>query len=158
MLALCNPGTAPSENYPDARVQRERYEREFRPRLRVVAEDLGRRPNRNNAPEMESIRAVCIDAFRDAPEGSTLRMSIIGDMTQYSLLGNHHVDRNYDAYLSGRRLDAMQADCKGAQTDIYYVRRPTTASIPGPQGVAHLRFWELFLERIKARQRNVQDV
>jgi hypothetical protein len=157
-LALCNPGVAPSPFYPDPAPMRARYEQAFRAEIDRVMEELQQRPDRSVAPVMEAVRAVCIDSFGRSASGAPLSMTIIGDMAQYSRLANHHVDRNYDALLASQRLDPVLTDCKSAEVDIIYLARPTPIFMPGPQGLAHRRFWELFLQKMKARPRSIEPV
>jgi hypothetical protein len=157
-MLLCNPGTQPSRLYPSPASMRERYDRAFLTEIDRVMQELEHRADRSLVPTMEAIRAICIDAFRNTPSGGALRMTVVGDMTQYSRLANHHSDRNYDALLAGSRLEPVLADCKSAEVDILYLERPTPAFMPGPQGQAHRRFWELFLQKMKARPRNIEVV
>ncbi len=157
-LVLCNPGTTRSPFYPEPAPLRERYEQAFRAEIDKVMEEVQQRPERSLAPVMEAVRAVCIDAFARSATGGPLSMTIIGDMAQYSRLANHHANRDFETILGSPRLDAVLADCKSAEVDIVYLERPTPAFMPGPQGLAHRRFWELFLQKMKARPRNIEPV
>ncbi|HEV7266123.1 MAG TPA: hypothetical protein VGN83_14555 [Falsiroseomonas sp.] len=157
-MVLCNPGTARTLFYPDPAPLRERYDQAFRAEIDRVTQELQQRPDRSLAPVMEAVRAVCLDSFARSATGGPLSMTIIGDMAQYSRLANHHADRNYEALLGSQRLDPVLTDCKSAEVDILYLQRPTPVFMPGPQGLAHRRFWELFLQKMKARPRNIELV
>ncbi len=157
VLALCNPGVAANELYRSPRAFRTRYDQEFRDQIAALNEALRQPTPRNTQPVIESIRAVCIDAFRDAPLGTPLRMTIVGDMIQYSGLANHYRDREYEALL-GNRIEPFRADCKGAEVDIVYLQRPAPRLQASPQGPTHQRFWDGLLRRMNARPRNLEVV
>ena len=157
VLALCNPGTSGSTIYRFPRPLRARYEEEFGQRIAALQEELQQPTARNTSPVVESIRAVCLDAFANAPLGIPLRLTIIGDMIQYSPLANHYRDRDYEALL-GNRLEPFRADCKGARADIVYLQRPAPRLQPAPQGGAHQRFWDALLRRMNARPRTLEVV
>lgn len=156
-LALCNPGVSGNEIYRFPRPLRARYDQAFGERIAAVQEELQQPTPRNTSPVVESIRAVCLDAFGNAPLGIPLRLTIIGDMIQYSALANHYRDRDYEAIL-GNRLEPFRADCKGAQADVVYLQRPAPRLQPAPQGGAHQRFWDALLRRMNARPRSLEVV
>lgn len=157
-LALCSPGTEPNLLYRRPAELRPRFEQAFRETIAATQAALVQPVQRNTSPVMESIRAVCTDAFGAVPTGITLRLTVIGDMIQYSPLANHNRDRDFDALLQGRRLDPVVADCKGAQVDIAYVLRPSRRFVPSPQNAAHQRFWDGFFRRMNARPRSIEAV
>lgn len=154
-VALCNPGREANALYQNPRRMRERYELEFKGRLDRTAETLLQPNTRNNSPIMESIKALCVDAFGRSQRGDKLTMTIISDMIQHSPIASHYRDRDYDALLRSPRLQSVFADCKGADVDIVYLLRPQARNT---QTRRHQQFWDVFLQRMNARPRNMEPV
>lgn len=157
-LALCNPGRDGNPIYENPRRIREQYERDFRRRLDNAIGGLLAASTRQTSPIMESLKAVCIDAFGAAPPGISLRLTIVSDMIQHSPLVSQYRDRDYEALLRSPRLQTVRADCRGAGVEIVYLLRPTQRGQPGVQTRLHQSFWDRYLQLINARPRGIEPV
>jgi hypothetical protein len=158
LVSLCNPGKDANPIYQNQRRMRERYERDFLARIEGVRERLLLPNPRQTSPIMESLKAVCIDAFGRAAPGTPLRLTIISDMIQHSPFANHYRDRDFEALLRSPRLAPLLADCKQSEVEIIYLLRPTQRGYPAVQTRAHQRFWDLYLQRLNARPRSLEAV
>jgi hypothetical protein len=157
-LALCNPGRDANPIYQNPRMIREQYEQQFKSRLDAAITRLLAQSTRQTSPIMESLKAVCIDAFGAQPVGAALRMTLVSDLIQHSPAVSHIRDRDYEALLRSPRLQALVADCKGASVEIVYLLRPTQRGQPGIQTRAHQSFWDRYLQRVNARPRSMEPV
>jgi hypothetical protein len=158
VLALCNPGRDANPIYQNPRLIREKYERDFKTRLDTTINALLAPSTRQTSPIMESLKAVCIDAFGAEPAGIPLRLTIVSDMLQHSPIASHYRDRDYEALLRSPRLQAVRADCRGAEVDILYLLRPTRSGQPGAQSRAHQRFWDHYLQLMNALPRSMEPI
>ncbi len=157
-FALCNPGKEANPLYQNPKRMRERYEEQFAKRLDTVREALLRPSPRKSSPIMESIKAVCIDAFGAAPAGVPLRLLVVSDFLQHSPVASHYREKNFEALLSDRKLDAVLVDCKGAEVDMVYLLRLGKDGRPKIQNRAHQRFWDLYFQRMNARPKSLEAV
>lgn len=157
-LALCNPGKEANPLYQNPKRMRERYEARFEKRLDAVRESLLQPSPRKTSPVMESIKAVCIDAFGAAPTGVPLRLVVVSDFLQHSPVASHYREKNFEALLSDRKLDGVLVDCKGAEVDMLYLLRLGKDGRPTIQNRAHQRFWDLYFQRMNARPKSLEAV
>ncbi len=158
VLALCNPGREANPIYQNPKRMRERYEKEFKSRFDAVRESLLQSSPRKTSPIMESIKAVCIDAFGAIPRGVPLRLVVISDFLQHSAVTSHYRERKFESFLNDPRLASVMVDCKGAEVDMIYLLRITKDGRPTIQNRAHQRFWELYFQRMKARPKSLEAV
>lgn len=158
VLALCNPGRDANPLYENPRHIRERFERDFKARLDDSVGRLLVPATRQTSPIMESIKAICIDAFGAIGQGVPLQLTIISDMVQHSPVASHYRDRDFEALLRSPRLQTMRADCKGAAVEIVYLLRPTQRGQPGVQTRLHQSFWDRYLQLMNARPRSMDLV
>lgn len=158
VLALCNPGREANPLYQNPRLIREKYERDFKARLDSAISALLSPSTRQTSPIMESLKAVCVDAFGAAPAGVPLRLTIVSDMLQHSAVASHYRERDVEALLRSPRLQALRADCRGADVDIVYLLRPTRTGQPGVQTRAHQSFWDRYLQLLNARPRSMEPI
>jgi hypothetical protein len=158
VLALCNPGRDANPLYQNPRLIRERYERDFKARLDAAVAALLAPSTRQTSPIMESLKAVCVDAFGAAPAGVPLRLTIVSDMLQHSQVASHYRERDFEALLRSPRLQALRADCRGADVDVVYLLRPTRTGQPGAQTRAHQSFWDRYLQLMNARPRRIEPI
>lgn len=158
VLALCNPGSEANPLYENPKKIRARYEEGFKARFEAVGKTLLEPARRTTSPIMESIKAVCIDAFGAAPSGIPLRLVVVSDLIQHSPIVSHYRERNFTAFLEDKRLDGSSVDCKGAEVDILYILRFGKDGRPTLQNRDHQRFWDLYLQRVNARPRSLETV
>jgi hypothetical protein len=158
LVALCNPGREANPLYQNPRMIREQFERNFKARMDETINKLLEASTRENSPIMESLKAVCIDAFGPIAAGVSPRLTIVSDLTQHSATASHYRDRDYEALLRSPRLQVLRADCKGADVDIIYLLRPTQRGRPGVQNRAHQSFWDRYLQLMNARPRSMEMI
>jgi len=158
LVALCNPGRDANPLYQNPRLIRERFDRDFKARLDAAIGSLLVPSTRESSPIMESLKAVCVDAFGSAPPGLSLRLTIVSDFLQHSPIVSHYRERDYEAILRSPRLQALKADCRGADVDMIYLLRPTRAGQPGAQTRAHQSFWDRYLQTLNARPRRMEPI
>lgn len=158
LLTLCNPGSEANPLYQNPRRWRERYELEFRQRIDTVLDRLILPSTRQTSPIAESLKALCIDAFGRAPERVPLKLTIISDMIQHSPVASHYRDRDYRALVRSPRLQALLADCKGAEAHVLYLLRPTPQGRLAIQTRQHQEFWDLFMQRINLRPIGMEPI
>lgn len=158
ILALCNPGSEANPLYQNPKKIRARYDDQFKARLAAVRTALLEPKERKTSPILESIKAVCIDAFAAAAPGIPLRLLLVSDLIQHSPIASHYRERNFAALLEDKRLDGVLVDCRGAEVDILYVLRLGKDGRPTLQNRNHQRFWDLYLQRVNARPRSLETV
>lgn len=158
VLALCNPGSEANPLYQNPKRMRVRYEDQFKKRLDAVIDSLLLPSRRRTSPIMESLKAVCIDAFGAAPPGVPLRLIVVSDFVQHSPIASHYRNRNFDSLLKDPKLAGVLVDCKGAEVDMLYLLRLDKEGRPTLQNRAHQRFWDLYLQRLNARPRSLETV
>jgi hypothetical protein len=158
VLALCNPGREANPLYQNPRMVRDQYERDFKARLDASLSGLMTASTRDSSPIMESLKAVCIEAFGAAPSSVPLRLTVVSDMIQHSAIASHYRDRDYEALLRSPRLQTLRTDCRGADVDVVYLLRPTQRGQPGVQTRAHQSFWDRYLQSLNARPRSIEPI
>jgi hypothetical protein len=158
VLALCNPGSEANPLYQNPKKIRARYEDGFKARFEAVRGALLEPARRQSSPVMESIKAVCIDAFGKAPAGVPLRLVVVSDLLQHSPITSHYRERNFEAVFKDGRLAGVLVDCKGAEVDILYVLRLGKDGRPTVQTRDHQRFWDLYFQRLNARPKSLEAV
>jgi hypothetical protein len=158
LLALCNPGSEANPLYQNPKRMRVRYEEQFKKRLDAVIDSLLLPSRRRTSPIMESIKAVCIDAFGAAPPGVALRLIVVSDFVQHSPIASHYRSRNFDTLLRDPKLAGVLVDCKGAEVDMLYILRLDKEGRPTLQSRTHQRFWDLYFQRLNARPRGLETV
>ena len=158
VLALCNPGVEANPLYQNPKKIRVRYEEKFKARLDAEAAALLRATTRKTSPIMESIKAVCIDAFGGVPQGVPLRLVVVSDFLQHSPITSHYRERDFEALLKDARLVTVLVDCKGAEVEMLYLLRPGKDGRPTLQNRAHQRFWDLYFQRLNARPKRLEAV
>ncbi|MCS6879267.1 MAG: hypothetical protein RMK73_07865 [Geminicoccaceae bacterium] len=158
VLALCNPGSEANPLYQNPKRMRARYEEQFKKRLDTVIEALLRPSPRKTSPIMESIKAVCIDAFGAVPANVPLRLLVVSDLLQHSPIASHYRDKNFENFLKDPKMSGVLVDCKGADVEVIYVLRLGKDGRPTIQNRAHQRFWDLYFQRLNARPRSLEAV
>jgi hypothetical protein len=158
VLALCNPGAEANPLYQNPKQIRVRYQEKFRGRLDAEAAALLRATTRTTSPVMESIKAVCIDAFGSAPRGVPLRLVVVSDFLQHSPIADHYRERDFETIFKDPRLATVLVDCKGAEVEMLYLLRPGKDGRPTLQTRAHQRFWDLYFQRLNARPKSLEAV
>lgn len=155
-IALCNPGLEANPLYQNPKRMRERYSEQFRKRLDAVRDALLQPSPRQSSPIMESIKAVCIDAFGAAPPQIPLRLVVASDFLQHSPVASHYRDKQFDAFFKDAKLASVLVDCKSAEVDIYYILRLDKSGRPIVQNQAHQRFWELYFQKMNGRPKSLE--
>ncbi|MCL6607965.1 MAG: hypothetical protein K6T74_07710 [Geminicoccaceae bacterium] len=117
-----------------------------------------RATTRKTSPIMESIKAVCIDAFGGVPQGVPLRLVVVSDFLQHSSIADHYRERDFEALFKDARLVTVLVDCKGAEVEMLYLLRPGKDGRPILQNRAHQRFWDLYFQRLNARPKRLEAV
>jgi hypothetical protein len=158
LVALCNPGRESNPLYQNPRKIREQFELNFKARMNESINMLLVASRGENSPIMESLKAICIDAFGPVAAEVPLRLTIVSDLIQNSATASHYRDRDYEALLRSPRLQALRADCKGAEVDIIYLLRPTQRGRPSVQNSAHQSFWDRYLQLMNTRPRGLEMV
>lgn len=158
VLALCNPGSEANPLYQNPKKIRARYEEGFKARFDAVRKALLEPAQRKTSPIMESIKAVCIDAFGAAPPGVPLRLVVVSDLVQHSPVTSHYRERNFETFLRDARLSGVLVDCKGAEVEMLYILRLGKDGRPTIQNGAHQRFWDLWFQRMNARPKSLEAV
>lgn len=158
VLALCNPGSEANPLYQNPKKIRARYEEGFKARFETVGKALLERAQRKTSPIMESIKAVCIDAFAATPPGVPLRLVVVSDLVQHSPIVSHYRERNFESFLRDPRLSGVLVDCKGAEVEMLYILRLGKDGRPTVQNAAHQRFWDLWFQRMNARPKSLEAV
>lgn len=158
VISLCNPGQDANPLYQNERLIRDQFERRFKARIDAAMDALMLPSNAKTSPIMESLKAVCIEAFGKAPSDIPLELTIVSDMIQNSNIINQYRDRDYEALLRTPRLQTLLVDCRGAYVDIIYLLRPTQRGQPGIQTGGHRSFWQRYLQLLNARPRSIDLV
>ena len=158
VISLCNPGRDANPIYQNPRLIRDQFERGFKARRDTAINTLMVPSNAKTSPIMESLKAVCIEAFGKAPSGIPLELTIVSDMIQNSNVINQYRDRDYEALLRSPRLQSLLVDCRGTDVDIVYLLRPTQRGQPGIQTRTHQSFWQRYLQLLNARPRSIDLV
>ena len=156
VISLCNPGRDVNPIYQNPRLIRDQFERGFKARIDTAINALMLPSNAKSSPIMESLKAVCIEAFGKSPSGIPLELTIVSDMIRNSNTVNQYRDRDYEALLRSPRLQSLLVDCRGADVDIIYLLRPTQRGQPGIQTPSHRSFWQRYLQLLNARPRSIE--
>ncbi len=158
LISLCNPGKDANPLYSNPKRIKQRYDRDFAEKMDSVRQKLLIGAARDNSPIMESIKAVCIDAFGTATPGIPLRLLIVSDMIQHTTIASHYRDRQFEAFLNSPRIGTVLANCRGADVDIIYLLRTDKRGNAVIQSRAHQRFWDLYLQKSNALPRSMEPL
>jgi hypothetical protein len=146
-LSMCRPqsdGSMLNEN--PARI-RERYINKFKKPLEDALAPMMAPATAASSPIMESVKAVCVAAFGNLPQGAPAQMTIASDMIQFSPLLDHYRQRDFDKFASAPAYKEVIADCRHARVDVLYLIRSRDAHV---QDRRHQLFWERFFDRENA--------
>lgn len=158
LIALCNPGREANLIYSNPKRIKERFDKDFNLKIDAVRQRLLIGLTRDNSPIMESLKAVCIDAFGNAPPGVPLKLLIVSDMIQHSALVSHYKDRQYDSFLNSPRIGSVVANCRGSDIDILYLLRPDKRGTTPIQTRGHQRFWDLYLQKSNGKPHSMEPI
>lgn len=157
-IALCNPGSEANPLYQNPKRMRERYTEQFRKRLDAVRDALLEPSPRKTSPIMESIKAVCIDAFAAAPPQIPLHLLVVSDFLQHSALVSHYRDKQFEVFFKDTKLASVLVDCKGAEVDMLYILRVDKAGRPIVPIRPHQRFWEVYFQKMNGRPTSLETL
>ena len=146
LVGLCNPGRGGEINplYGNPDMVERRWRDGFDGPLRRALDELTRpRGEASASPIMEAVQSVAVTAFRGrGRESVPLRLVVVSDMLQHTEGFSHYRGRpDFAAFRNGPYYRKVRADLRGAEVELFYLRRDTRK---GLQDAAHVQFWREF--------------
>lgn len=146
VVNLCNPGRSTDINpvFGNPRLVENLWQKQFAVPVEMLLDDLVKTDEADSSPVMESIQSIAVSTLRgDAAANIPKRLIIASDMLQHTVeysqyKGNHDLQKFSESDYYHR----LQADMRGVEVEIIYVRRNTRRAT---QGKAHIQFWRDYI-------------
>ena len=144
----CNPGTGEgmSSIYENPTLARRQWEAEFSNQLDMALSAFLESGASDRSEIMLTIRQHAIRLLSDPVNSDRKRkLYVISDLMQFSPNGYSHYRNSIEPYNAFREtpyFQAVRADLRGTEVELFYVRRPKYNDYQTPK---HIEFWTDFL-------------
>lgn len=153
LLQVCNPGRGSdvSELTGNPRLMEKRWHQKFKDPLDAVLKvALADSINAKQSPIMEEIQQVSVQAFFEAPDGTSKRFAIVSDMLQKSpVLNQYRSSESFEEFEHQPGFVTVRPELDNVDVTILYIRRSSDFN---RQGKRHIEFWQSFFSASGARR------
>jgi len=153
-FCLCNPGNGDDESflYKNPAQIHARWEKQFGQPLSEALDAMREVARSETSPIFEAIGVVGdLPGFRDAT--GRRQLVIYSDMLQNMRWCNHYNGGRYEVSID--EIRRVMPDLHGADIEIRYIERSSTAAIQGP---AHQQHWQETLRQLGAGRVTVRRI
>ena len=146
VVDLCNPGRGADidPRFGNPRLVEKQWRERFEKPIKKLLDDLMQIPEADNSPIMESIQSIAVSTFRgNAVAEISKRLIIASDMLQHTAeYSQYDGGLDFQKFRKSGYYRRLQADLRGVEVEIIYVRRDTRRAA---QGKAHIQFWRDYI-------------
>lgn len=146
VVDLCNPGRGadidPAIGNP--RLVEQLWRERFATPVEALLDDLVKADEADSSPIMESIQSIAVSTLRSkAVEEIPKRLIIASDMLQHTAENSQYAGGlDFQEFRKSAYYRRLQADLRGVEVEIIYIRRDTRRAA---QGKAHVQFWRDYI-------------
>jgi hypothetical protein len=146
LVDLCNPGRGSDidPKFGNPRLVEKRWLERFAVPIEALLDDLMQTHEADSSPIMESIQSVAVSTLRGNPAAEIpKRLIIASDMLQHTIeYSQYKGGHDFQEFRKSAYYRRLQADLRGVEVEIIYVRRDTRRAA---QGKAHIQFWRDYI-------------
>ena len=146
LVNLCNPGRGADidPKFGNPRLVEKRWRERFAIPIEALLDDLMQIHEADSSPIMESIQSIAVSILRgNAAAEIPKRLIIASDMLQHTVeYSQYKGGLDFQEFRKSGYYRRLQADLRGVEVEIIYVRRDTRRAA---QGKAHIQFWRDYI-------------
>ena len=146
VVDMCNPGRGANidPNFGNPRLIEKRWQEEFAMPIETLLNDLMQTHEADSSPIMESIQSIAVSVLSgNSAAEIPKRLIIASDMLQHTTeYSQYNSDLDFQEFRKSGFYRRLQADLRGVEVEIIYIRRDTRRAA---QGKAHVQFWRDYI-------------
>ncbi len=146
VVDLCNPGRSEDidPKFGNPRLVEKRWRERFEKPIEKLLDDLIQAHEADSSPIMETVQSIAVSTFRgNAVAEIPKRLIIASDMLQHTAdYSQYSGSLDFREFRKSPYYRRLQADLRGVEVEIIYVRRDTRHAA---QGKAHIQFWRDYI-------------